>query len=221
MRVSASLGVAAVLVTSAADARPEPSCHEEQAATLEIAPWIAAGGGVRRAEGRTTGIGTLALDTGLTVPLHEHVRVGAWGVGGTVDFASFDVAGGVRLELQENGFVGSYSKLFGVTGRYSLLLDGGVGTRLGGVGDGPFVATRLSLGFVAPNRLYHLYQFHCACEPAPDQGPARCRPARGLVSGARPFVALARSFDGARTEVTFGLEFEAVGAGWWIGTAFY
>lgn len=186
------------------------SCPSPRSATVEVAPWLAVGGGVRHEGGRTIGIGHLALDTGVTFPLHEHVRGGAWVAGGTVDFGAFDLSGGMRLELLTSELDGSHSGLFGVTGRYALLLDGGLGTRLGD-GDASFVA-RISAGFVAPNRLYHLYQFHCACDEAP------CRPDRGLVSGARPFVALNRSLSGARTEVTFGIEFEAIGAGWWFGS---
>ncbi len=190
---------------------PQELCEGGRAATFEIAPWIAAGGGVRLLDGRTTGIGLLALDTGLTFPLHERVRGGAWVAGGTVDFRSFDASFGARLELLTSELIGSHSDLFGVTGRYALVLDGGVGTRFG---EGEFFAARISAGFVAPNRLYHLYQFQCACE---DQAPS-CRPQRGLVSGARPFVAMNRSLDGVRTEITFGLEFEAIGAGWWLGS---
>lgn len=207
MRACAGLLVA-VLLSGRAVASPA-SCPSPRSATVEVAPWVAVGGGVRHEGDRTVGIGHLALDTGVTFPLHELVRGGAWVAGGTVDFRAFDVGGGARLELLTSELDGSHSGLFGVTGRYALVVDGGFGTRL--EGEPSFVA-RLSAGFVAPNRLYHLYQFDCACEDAP------CRPDRGLVSGARPFVALNRSLSGTRTEITFGIEFEAIGAGWWFGS---
>jgi len=199
---------------------PEDDC-KKGAALFEIAPWLALGGGVRRErDGHQRALGTIAIDAAVTIPVFTNLRVGAWASPGTVNFSSFDVVGGGRIELQTNELAGEYSKLFQVSGRWSLILDGGVGKRFGPSGNrGEFFVARIAFGFTAPNLLYHLYQRaeDCRCEGGPNEGaPGVCRPNRGVISGARPYVMLHRAFDASRTEVTAGIAFEVIGAGWWV-----
>lgn len=216
------LAFAVLLVTGVANARSpdEEPCDRPGAARFEVAPWLALGGGVRRSgDGSLSAIGTVALDVGVTVPVLTNLRVGAWGSPGTSNFTSFDAAGGGRIELQSNDFNDAHSNFFGVRGRYTLLIDGGAGHRFGREGnDGAFYAIRIAGGFTAPNLLYHLYQKpNCDCtEGDEQQEPKSCRPTAGVIAGARPFVSMHRAVDGSRTEITAGIEFEAIGAGWWI-----
>jgi hypothetical protein len=200
---------------------PEEDC-KKGAAMFELAPWLALGGGVRRErDGHQRALGTVAMDAAVTIPVFTNLRVGAWASPGTVNFSSFDVVGGGRIELQTNELAGQYSNLFKVSGRWSLILDGGVGKRFGPSGNrGEFFVARIAAGFTAPNLLYNLYQRaeNCRCEGGPieEESPGVCRPNRGVIAGARPYVMLHRAFDASRTEVTAGLEFEVIGAGWWL-----
>lgn len=193
-------------------------CAKPGAARFEVAPWIALGTGVRARDGAQSALGTVAMDVGVTVPVLTKLRVGAWAAPGTANFSSFDAAGGARIELQTNDFNGTHSNFFGVNGRYSFILDLGGGHRFGRELDrGPFWVARLAAGFTAPNLLYSLYGKASDCPCADEQGePGLCRPAAGVVAGARPFVSVNRAFDGSRTDITAGIEFEAIGAGWWV-----
>lgn len=227
-----SSAILAVLAprSSAAIPRDEPEC-KRGAATFEIAPWLALGGGVRRErDGDQRALGTVAMDVAVTVPVLRNLRVGAWAMPGTVNFTSFDLAGGARIELQTNDFIEDDSKLFRVPGRWTLLFDTGVGNRFGPrdnrgefVGGTPggdprreFFLARIAVGFTAPNRL-GLYRDaeDCRCGNSSDDEPL-CRPRAGIVAGVRPYVAMQRAFDASRTEVTAGLEFEVYGAAWWL-----
>ena len=94
----------------------------------------------------------------------------------------------------------------------------GLGTRFGPSDNrGGFFFARLVFGFTAPNRLYGPYAFPKGCACDYDQQPPVCRPPFGVVAGVRPFVTFHRAFDASRTELTGGLSFEVVGAGWWLG----
>jgi len=203
----------------------EPECARASTAQIELAPWAALGGGVRSANGEGSSvIGTLAAHAGITVPVSRLVRAGAWSSPGTVDFRSFDLSGGGRIEFHSNDLDDEYFKLFGVGGRWTVLADLGAGHRFGrDDNQGAFFVARIAAGFTARNRLGHLYGgVDCPChDDDPNATEAKvCRPALGLVSGARPFVTVQRAFDGSRTEVTAGIEFEVIGAGWWVGAAF-
>lgn len=206
--------------------RPETDgeCARASTARFELSPWAALGGGVRAANGDgARAIGTLAVHAGITVPVSPLVRAGVWSSPGTVDFRSFDGSGGGRIELHSNDADNDYWKLFGVGGRWTALADLGVGHRFGRAGnEGSFFVARVAVGFTARNRLLHLYgetPCHCGEEQSANEERV-CRPRLGLVSGARPFVTVQRAFDGTRTEVTAGIEFELIGAGWWVGAAF-
>lgn len=219
MRVA--LVAALVLLTSTARAvRPadEHECDRPGAARFEVAPWLALGTGVRSRDGTQTALGTMAMDVGITLPVAKHLRLGGWSSHGTSNFSSFDVAGGARVEAQTNDFNGEDSALFGVRGRYSFILDAGAGHRFGREGDrGAFFALRLAAGFTAPNLLYSLYGKPPQCDcGSPNEAPGLCRPTAGVVAGARPFVLFHRAVDGGRTEITAGIEFEVIGAGWWM-----
>ncbi|MGZ5971204.1 MAG: hypothetical protein ACXWP4_26215 [Polyangiales bacterium] len=194
---------------------PEEPCQYE-AARIELSPWLAAGGGVRVLPGgETKGIGTLAIDAGFSLPVAEHLRLGGFIAPGTSNFGSFDASLGPRIELQTNSYESSFSKLFNAPGRYTFVIDGGVGHRFGP--NDPFFVTRIAFGFTAPNHL-DLYG-RCECRSNENEHESSCRPKLGLVSGARPYLSLQRSFAGGFTEVTLGLEFETVGAGWWLAGA--
>lgn len=216
---------ASVLLASAtASARVPPpydqeeSCARPSTAFVELSPWAGVGGGLRFADGETKGIGNLSLHAAATVPVSRLIRAGAWGAPGTSDFRSFDASGGGRIELHSNDADNAYFKLFGVGGRWTVLADVGAGNRFGAHEGGFFVA-RVAAGFTARNRLLNLYgATPCHCDDESEEH--LCRPSLGLVSGARPFVSVQQAFDGSRTEVTAGIEFELIGAGWWIGAAF-
>jgi len=191
------------------------------AAPVELAPWLTLGSGVRfDRDGDRHGLGMVAANLAGTVGVFKHLRVGAWAAPGTVNFSSFDAAGGARVELQSNEYAGSYSDLFRVTGRYSLILDGGLGRRFGPSDNrGDFFTVRLAAGFTAPNRLIgpYIHEDCSACRGGPNEtSPEVCRHSYGITAGVRPFVALHRALDGSRTELIGGLEFETVGAGWWL-----
>ncbi len=229
--VVAFVGALVSRVAHASLPREPPEDCRDRAARLEIAPWVALGGGMRIDDAGQRAIGVLAADAALTLPMISAHRIGWWTTPGTTDFASFDFPAGLRLELNSHELNQSHSDFFGVGGRYTASLDTGVGVRFGADGNrGLFWRTRVAFGFTAPNRLYHLYgaQPVCRCERVDEQEvqdvqdvqeprPKDCRPAMGEVSGVRPFVALQRAFDASFTEVTFGLSFETIGAGWWIG----
>lgn len=221
----ASLASVACVTCASTEARawtPDQGCARPSTAMFELAPWAALGGGVRATDGeRVRGIGNVSLHAAATVPVARLVRAGAWFSPGTSDFASFDASAGGRVELHSNDADDEHVRLFGVGGRWTVLGDLGVGHRAGPKGnEGAFWVARVALGFTARNRLYNLYgAAPCHCDrddPNASEEPV-CRPQVGLVSGARPFVALQRDFDGTRTEVTAGIEFELIGAGWWIG----
>jgi hypothetical protein len=208
-----------ILVPATASATPPPEydCEKTGAARFEVAPWIALGTGVRGRDGAQSAVGTVAMDVGVTVPVLTNLRVGAWASPGTTNFTSFDASAGGRLEVQTNDFNGTHSDLFGVNGRYSFILDVGGGHRFGREIDrGAFVVVRLAAGFTAPNLLYSLYgKAVCPCGDEQNE-PVMCRPAAGVVAGARPFISMNRAVDGSRTEIVAGIEFEAIGAGWWL-----
>ena len=220
MRIAALLFV--LLLPTSASARRyvevddgpyRPPCPEAGAALFEVAPWLALGGGFRRdRDGAQHAIGALAADAAITVPVFSWFRTGIWVAPGTTDFRSFDAAGGARLELQTNPLNGEHSNFFGVGGRKTLIVDLGGGHRFG-ANDGPFWVVRVAFGFTAPNLLYHLYPRTCPCD-ANESGP--CRPTVGMTAGVRPWIAVQRAFDQSYTDVTAGLSFETIGAGWWI-----
>jgi hypothetical protein len=223
--LTATLSVAAFTTVAAAHAAvpyQEP-CAKPSTAKIELAPWAAVGGGLRTAKGELKGIGNLSLHAAATIPVARLLRAGLWGAPGTSDFASFDASGGARIELHSNDADDEYLRLFGVGGRWTLLGDLGGGHRFGREGnEGAFVVARIAVGFTARNRLYHLYgSTPCHCDSDPNVSNERvCRPSLGLVSGARPFVTVQHALDASRTEVTAGIEFELIGAGWWVGAAF-
>lgn len=190
--------------------RPAEVC-EDQAARIELSPWLQAGGGVRFQGGESRGIGTLALFAGWSAPVAKHLRLGSFIAPGTSNFGSFDASFGPRIELQNNPYEATSSKLFNAPGRYTFLVDVGVGHRFGP--NDPFFIARLAFGFTAPNRL-DLYG-RCTC----TTNETSCRPKVGLVSGVRPYLSLQRAFAGGWTEVTTGLEFETIGAVWWLAGA--
>jgi hypothetical protein len=193
---------------------PDPYEHEvceQQAARIELSPWLQAGGGVRFQEGERRGIGTLAIDAALSLPVARHLRLGGFVAPGTSNFGSFDASLGPRIELQTNPYEETQSKLFNAPGSYSFVIDGGVGHRFGP--NDPFFVARIAIGFTAPNRL-DLYG-RCTC----TDNETSCRPKIGLVSGVRPYFSLQRAFAGGWTEVSLGLEFETIGAGWWLAGA--
>jgi hypothetical protein len=212
--------VSATAATSGAAVRePSESCPQG-AAIVEVAPWVTLGAGMRREhDGTQRGLGLVAANVAATVGVLSNLRVGAWVAPGTVNFSSFDAAGGARIELQTNEYASSYSGLFRVTGRYTLILDGGVGRRFGPSDNrGDFFTARIAAGFTAPNRLIgpYVHEDCSACSPDGNNADEVCRHSYGITAGVRPFFALHRALDGSRTEFTAGLEFEPVGAGWWI-----
>jgi hypothetical protein len=190
---------------------PPPQVCEDQAARYELSPWLQAGGGVRFQGGEQRGVGTLAIFAGASLPVAKHLRLGGFIAPGTSNFGSFDASLGPRIELQSNAYEETKSKLFNAPGRYTFLIDTGVGHRFGP--NDPFFLARIAFGFTAPNRL-DLYG-RCTCSP----NETSCRPKVGLVSGVRPWISLQRSFAGSWTEVTTGLEFETIGAVWWLAGA--
>jgi hypothetical protein len=219
--------VSVALTTATAPARPnddENPCARASTAQFELSPWGAVGGGARFANGDAPrAIGTLAAHAAITVPVARLFRAGVWTSPGTVDFRSFDASGGGRIEWHSNDADDAYFNLFGVGGRWTVLADLGGGHRFGAEGNrGEFFVARLAFGFTARNRLLHLYgstPCHCATND-PNAEEKVCRPTLGLVSGARPFITVQHAIDGSRTEVTAGIEFELIGAGWWVGAAF-
>jgi hypothetical protein len=194
-------------------------CAEPGSARLEIAPWIGLGLGSRRNdEGVHSLLGLVDFDLGLTAPVADFMRFGAFGsVDGTG--SAIDTSTGVRLEFQTGDLAPNRSSFFRVPGRWSLLFDAGFGHRFATTGDDRgLVIFRIAAGFTAPNRLGLYPESTCRCDD-PDidsSGHERCRPKVGMVSGARPFVTIKRAFHGDLLEVVGGLEFEFVGALWWI-----
>lgn len=195
---------------------PEHVSLQPSTALVELAPWAAVGGGVRAGDG-VRGIGALTVHGAASLPISRLVRVGAWTSPGTVDFRSFDASAGGRVEWHSNDTDDTYVTLFGVGGRWTALADLGAGNRFGSADDrGPFLLARVAFGFTARNRL-GLYGSDCRSGGEDQDGEKPCRATIGLVSGVRPFVTVTRALDRDRTEVTAGLEFEVIGAGWWIG----